>query len=114
MSNWLADSIDNVGTFFNLPDWGVSENQGGGATSNTGRVKYSGTTDSQNGKTIGNLVNTYYQSNQLSKKALDGMGFTTDGPGVEPGNGDTGQLETTYNGAYGGLHRHSTMKLQLS
>lgn len=36
---WLGDAVDNVGTFFNLPEFGISELITGGKTVNTGRVR---------------------------------------------------------------------------
>lgn len=39
--SFFADAADNVGTLFNLPDWGISESLAkGNATPNTGRVGY--------------------------------------------------------------------------
>jgi hypothetical protein len=40
MSNFLGDSIDNIATLLGLPEIGLSESVGGGATTNTGRVNY--------------------------------------------------------------------------
>ena len=94
MSNWLADTIDNVGTYFNLPDWGISENQAGGATSNTGRVPYSGVTNTAKGQAIGNLVNTRYDANQAVNNILNGMNFDTGSGQAQTGPPTT---STTYN-----------------
>lgn len=64
MSNWFADAIDNVGTALNLPEWGISEGQGGGSTVNTGRVQGSG--NAANSPLINNAFTTRQVSNGLN------------------------------------------------
>lgn len=86
MSNFLADAIDNVGTFFNLPDWGLSEAAAGGTTSNTGRVQAAASN-----RTYSPLINAAYQIKQ-----------TTANPGITPSNnplnGSNGNANDTGNG----------------
>lgn len=86
---FLGDSIDNVGTFFNLPEWGISEGQAGGKTVNTGRVKPSGTASNSP------LLNGAHQTQQVLNNMNFGGGQQTkrnDGVVTDGGGG------TVYNG----------------
>ena len=101
MSNWLADTIDNVGTFFNAPDWGISESQAGGRTSNTGRVPYSGNTTNNRSQAIGDLVNTSYNQNQawdyLQNQQREAQNRLSEGGQTGYSQGD-GNGSSVYNG----------------
>lgn len=55
MAQWLGNVLDNVGTFLKLPEFGYSEREAGGKTSNTGSKAYGGSqTINVNGKTVAN------------------------------------------------------------
>lgn len=76
MANWLANTIDNVGTALNLPELGWSEGfAGNNKTVNTGRVDFTdnGLFNSTSSPTRG-LVKGAYASNTASQKPSNPTG----------------------------------------
>lgn len=103
--NWFADTLDGVGTFFNLPEFGMSEAAAGGnKTANTGRVEYT-SNPLLNGGGIVASNGTPMTSKDSYNTALSQVPTTTQRvaapTGGAPGVYDGGQLDSsTYNGYY--------------
>lgn len=78
MSNFLADLADNVGTFFNMPELGISENLAGGKSVNTGRIAYGGPTDTSTQLVYQNLINGANAANNGAAGTQNGANKSTD------------------------------------
>lgn len=80
--NIVGNTVDWLGTTFDLPEIGLSENLAGGKTANTGRVTYGGPTE--------NATNLAYQNliNDANKQRQGGGPTNPEVPGGDSGGAD--------------------------
>lgn len=99
--NPFAQAADAVGTFLNLPDWGVSETLNGGAgTQNTGRVGFGGANPSSGSA---NLINTAHLATNPTVSGAWGTGV---------GGGAATTAQSDPYAAYGGYANYQAVQQQ--